>query len=67
LAISEWLTPKGRQIWHKGITPDIEVSLPQDASIIMPESETKLTSDELSHSKDTQLRKAIEEMKRDLH
>jgi carboxyl-terminal processing protease len=36
LAIIEWLTPKGRQIWHKGITPDIEVSLPQEASIVRP-------------------------------
>jgi carboxyl-terminal processing protease len=67
LAISEWLTPKGRQIWHKGITPDIEVSLPQDAALVMPESETKLTADGLRHSKDTQLLKAIEEMKKELH
>jgi len=65
LAISEWLTPKGRQIWHKGITPDIEVSLPQDAAIIMPESETKLTADGLAHSKDTQLLKAIDVMKKE--
>jgi carboxyl-terminal processing protease len=66
LAISEWLTPKGRQIWHKGITPDIEVSLPQDVSIVMPESETKLTVDALAHSDDTQLLKAIEVMKKEL-
>lgn len=63
LAISEWLTPKGRQIWHKGITPDIEVSLPQDASIVRPESETNMTADELAHSSDTQLLKAIEVMR----
>lgn len=67
LAISEWLTPKGRQIWHKGITPDIEVALPQEASPIMPESETKLTADVLAHSNDTQLLKAIEVMKKELH
>jgi carboxyl-terminal processing protease len=67
LAISEWLTPNGRQIWHKGITPDIEVSLPQDASIVMPESDTKLTADGLAHSKDTQLLKAIEVTKKVLH
>lgn len=65
LAISEWLTPNGRQIWHKGITPDIEVSSPQGASIVMPESETKLTADELAHSDDTQLLKAIEVMKKE--
>jgi carboxyl-terminal processing protease len=67
LAISEWLTPKGRQIWHKGITPDIEVPLPQDASLVMPESEAKLTEDELAHSNDTQLLKAIEVMRKELH
>jgi|SRR5579884_241159 len=66
LAISEWLTPKGRQIWHKGITPDIEVSLPQDAAIVMPETETKLTEEALAHSGDTQLLKAIEVMKKEL-
>lgn len=67
LAISEWLTPKGRQIWHKGITPDIEVSLPKDAPIVMPESETKLNAEELAQSKDTQLLKAINVMKTELH
>jgi carboxyl-terminal processing protease len=67
LAISEWLTPKGRQIWHKGISPDIEVALPQDASIVMPESETKLTTDSLAQSKDTQLLRAFEVMKKELH
>jgi carboxyl-terminal processing protease len=66
LAISEWLTPKGRQIWHKGISPDIEVSLPQDASIVMPEVDTKLTADELAGSKDAQLLKAVEVMKKEL-
>jgi carboxyl-terminal processing protease len=66
LAVNEWLTPKGRQIWHKGITPDIEVSLPPDASIVMPEAETKLTVEELAHSNDTQLLKAIEVMKKEV-
>jgi carboxyl-terminal processing protease len=66
LAIYEWLTPKGRRIWHKGISPDVEVSLPQGASILMPESETKLTTDVLAHSDDTQLLKAIEVLKKEL-
>jgi carboxyl-terminal processing protease len=66
LAINEWLTPKERRIWHKGISPDIEVSLPRDASIVMPESETKLTADMLAHSTDTQLLKAIEVLKSEL-
>jgi carboxyl-terminal processing protease len=66
LAINEWLTPNSRRIWHEGIAPDIEVSLPQGASILMPESETKLTADVLAHSTDTQLLKAIEVLKKEL-
>jgi carboxyl-terminal processing protease len=64
LAISEWLTPKERQIWHKGISPDIEVTLPPDASFVLPEADAKLNADELAKSKDTQLLKAIEVMKK---
>src|SRR5207253_4613867 len=32
LAVNEWLTPNGRQIWHKGISPDVEVALPEGTS-----------------------------------
>jgi carboxyl-terminal processing protease len=66
LAIDQWLTPKGRQIWHKGISPDIEVSLPQGAVALLPESGTKLTEEELAQSKDAQLLKAIEVLKEQL-
>ncbi len=67
LAVDQWLTPKERQIWHKGISPDIEVELPQGASILLPESEAKLSAKTLANSKDTQLLKAIEVMKKELH
>jgi carboxyl-terminal processing protease len=30
LATEEWLRPNGRAIWHKGITPNMEVSLSQE-------------------------------------
>ncbi len=66
LAVDQWLTPKGRQIWHKGIEPDIEVPLPQGAYRLLPESERKLTADELAKSKDAQLLKAIEVLKKEL-
>jgi carboxyl-terminal processing protease len=66
LAISQWLTPKGRQIWHKGIPPDIEVPLPEDRSIVIPESGEKLSSKELQKSGDTQLLKALEVLKKEL-
>ncbi len=36
LAVEEWLTPAGHTIWHRGIIPDVEVSLPQTASPLLP-------------------------------
>jgi carboxyl-terminal processing protease len=66
LAVDQWLTPKERQIWHKGITPDIAVELPAGASILLPESGTKLSAKALADSKDAQLLKAIEVLKKEL-
>jgi carboxyl-terminal processing protease len=63
LAVAEWLTPKGRQIWHHGIEPDVEVPLPSGASILMPESEDDLTAAGLAKSSDKQLLKAFELLK----
>ena len=67
LAVDQWMTPKGRQIWHKGIAPDIEVPLPQGAYSLLPESERKLTAEALAESKDAQLLKAIDVLKKELH
>jgi carboxyl-terminal processing protease len=66
LAVDQWLTPKGRQIWHKGIAPDIEVPLPQGSYTLLPESERDLTAAALAESKDAQLLKAIEVLKKEL-
>jgi len=63
LAVAEWLTPDGRQIWHKGISPNVEVTLPQGASILLPESEGDLTVSTLAKSEDKQLLKALEILK----
>ncbi len=63
LAVMLWLTPDGRQIWHKGIEPDIEVTLPADVMFLLPQTETDLTAAQLADSKDTQLLKAIEVLK----
>jgi carboxyl-terminal processing protease len=63
LAISEWLTPDGRQIWHKGITPDISMALPEGALILMPEAESDLTTAALAKTEDKQLLKALEVLK----
>jgi carboxyl-terminal processing protease len=66
LAIVQWLTPKEREIWHKGITPDITVKMPANVPILLPESGTKLSAKALADSKDTQLQKAIEVLKKEL-
>jgi carboxyl-terminal processing protease len=60
LAIAEWLTPKGHRIWHRGITPDLEVELPDGVDLLLPASETDLDSSNLFKCKDKQLLKAIE-------
>ncbi|MGA7670842.1 MAG: S41 family peptidase [Nitrolancea sp.] len=59
LGTEEWLTPNGRQIWHNGIAPDIQVSLPDGATPLTPEQETNMTADQLQQSKDDQLLRAI--------
>jgi carboxyl-terminal processing protease len=60
LAVDEWLTPAGRVIWHKGITPEIEAGLPSEASPLLPEEEQNMTVAQLKESKDEQLLRALE-------
>jgi carboxyl-terminal processing protease len=60
LAVAQWFTPQGRKIWHEGIAPDVEVDLPEGATILAPESEADLTPAALAKSEDTQLLKALE-------
>jgi carboxyl-terminal processing protease len=62
LGTEEWLTPDGRQIWHNGITPDIEVALPSGATPLIPEQETNMTADQLQKSQDAQLLRALQEL-----
>jgi len=66
LAVAQWLTPKGRKIWHEGIEPDVKVSLPEGASILLPESGSKLTEEALSRSEDKQLLEAREVLRKQL-
>ncbi len=63
LAVMEWLTPNGRTIWHKGIAPDVTVSLPADISPLLPEAELGMTLAQLRSNKDLQLLRAIEILK----
>lgn len=54
LTIAEFYTPKGNKIHDVGITPDIEVELPEDIKIIGLEN----------IKEDTQLQRAIKELER---
>ena len=59
LAIQEWLTPKGRVIWHQGIAPDETVALPEGTQPLFPILERGMTPSELRQSKDLQLLAAL--------
>jgi carboxyl-terminal processing protease len=59
LATQEWLTPKGRVIWHHGITPDDHISLPADAQPLLPEAERSMTSAQVQASGDAQFLQAL--------
>jgi carboxyl-terminal processing protease len=63
LAVAEWFTPHGRQIWKKGIMPDIEVKLPDDVAPLWPDEEIDLGSRTVSNTNDSQLHRAIEVMR----
>ena len=60
LAVEEWLTPDGKVIWHKGITPDVKVTLASDVEPLLPEEEHDMTASALEKTKDKQLLKALQ-------
>ena len=60
LAVREWLTPDGHTIWHKGITPNVVISLPPGGSPVFPEEERNMTPQQLKDSKDAQLLEALD-------
>ena len=60
LAIQEWLTPKGRTIWHQGIEPDVAVALPAEAFPLFPGQEEGLTAARLKDAGDRQLLSGLE-------
>jgi carboxyl-terminal processing protease len=60
LATQEWLTPKGRTIWHQGISPDQSISLPAGTYPLYPPVESSLTPAQVQSSGDAQLLKALQ-------
>ncbi len=63
LAVQEWLTPKGRVIWHQGIDPDQKVALPEGTLPLFPLLERGMTPSELRQSTDRQLLAALKVLK----
>lgn len=63
LAVQEWLTPKGRVIWHHGIAPDLDVLMSPTTLVVTPETMKGMTAQQLDESGDEQLLTAIELLK----
>jgi carboxyl-terminal processing protease len=56
----EWLTPKGRVIWHAGITPDVVVDRADTVKPVVPDDLRALSAAEVTQIKDPQLKKGLE-------
>ncbi|MEP6638336.1 MAG: S41 family peptidase [Chloroflexota bacterium] len=55
----EWLTPEGRRIWHRGITPDAVVERASDVAPLSPDAVRKLTPAQVDKLGDPQLARAL--------
>jgi carboxyl-terminal processing protease len=55
----EWLTPKGRRIWHQGITPDVVVERASEVPALLPDAVHKMTPAQVDKITDPQLARAI--------
>lgn len=60
LATRQWLTPDGRELWHKGIEPDVVVELAPGAEALTPTRAAELLDSQLTATEDTQLLKALD-------
>jgi carboxyl-terminal processing protease len=56
----EWLTPKGRRIWHEGLVPDVSIALPNTVDPVVPQDLTRIGAAGLVKSGDIQLTAAID-------
>ncbi len=56
----QWLTPKGRRIWHDGLAPDVKVALPEGVQPVLPSDLAGLGAKGVASSADAQLREALE-------
>ena len=58
LATQEWLTPKGRVIWHKGIAPDQTITLPANVLGLYADIQP-FTIDQVQATQDAQFLQAL--------
>jgi carboxyl-terminal processing protease len=61
LATQEWLTPKGRVIWHTGITPDQSVSLAANVTGLFADIQP-FTVDQVQTTQDAQFLQALKSL-----
>ena len=55
----EWLTPKGRRIWHEGIVPDVVVDRAADVSPLGPDDLRSMTAAQIGSLADPQVARAL--------
>lgn len=55
----EWLTPKGRRIWHEGIAPDVVVERADDVRPILPDDLRSMTAAQVGTIVDPQVARAL--------
>lgn len=55
----EWLTPKGRRIWHEGIVPDVKVDRADTVRPVVPDDLRTMTAVEASRVDDPQVARAL--------
>ncbi len=55
----EWLTPKGRRIWHEGIVPDVVVKRADGIRPLAPDDVRKMTAGQVEGLTDPQLARAL--------
>jgi len=60
LATQEWLTAAGRVIWHRGISPDVQVGLAQTVTPLTPEAEKEMTPTQWRDAHDDQLQRGLD-------
>ena len=56
----EWLTPKGRVIWHQGISPDVAVERPEESTPVVPDDIRSMTPGQAESIGDPQLTRALD-------